>query len=544
MPKKITLLLAIITLAFCAACSSPSPTSLPPTAIHPTRSIPPTVVSQETATPEPAGPITIRIIHTNDLHGHFEGETLQGGDGTVFVFGGIANVMGTVARLKQESSGNTITLDAGDFWQGTFASNRDEGRTIINAMNMVGYDALTLGNHDFDHGQAVVKARAIQAQFPFLAANLVEQSTNKPPSWVKPYVVKQFLGLRVGIIGLANSGTPVISKASNTTGLAFARETDALRQLLPQVKDQSDLILVLAHEGIDVDQRLAEQVPGIDVIVSGHTHVEQRQSKLVGKTIIVHAGYKAQYVGRLDLTIDRATKKIVDYTKSNEPVAAVSNKALIPEQVKRQTAALVADARDEMQRPIGETSTDLIRQYTSDGRTTGEYPLGNLVVDAMLAANQAGSRPPDIAMYNQGVRANIQRGKITFGMLYEVLPFDNVLAALDLSGAQIKAILEIATSCPRVNTLVAGMSFVYDCSKPQGKRVSSILIRGKPLELDTIYRVQTVDYLVGGGDGQTPFTSGKDIAYGDPMVEVVADYVTKHSPLDLHSDGRIVAAGQ
>lgn len=550
MSKRIIRIFGVTALLFLIACATPPviPTVAPsvPTAAAVTPSpVPATVPPTPSPLISPAGePVTVTILHTNDMHGFLEGEKLTGGDGTTFEFGGIANAMGTVALLKQQAGANTLILDAGDFWQGTLASNRNEGRAIINAMNLVGYDALTLGNHDFDHGQEVLKTRAAQARFPFVAANILEEATGKPPAWVKPYIIKEVAGLRFGIIGLANSGTPVISKPSNSQGLKFLREVDAMRQVLPEVKTKSDLVVVLAHEGLDYDQRLAAEVSGIDVIVSGHTHVEQRQPKVVGSTIIVHAGYKAQYVGRLVLKIDPASKRIVDYTRSGEPVAAVSNKALPPKQVADEISNLVADARDAVNRPIGETQTDLLRQYTGDGRTTAEYPLGNLVVDAMLAANQAGDRPADLAMYNQGIRADLLKGTITYGKLYEVIPFDNVLTAMDLKGEDLKAILEIAASCPRVNTLVAGISFVYDCAKPQGSRVSNIRIKGQPWDAQKIYRVQTIDYLAGGGDGQTPFKNGTRLVYGDPMIDVVVDYVTKHSPLDLHAEGRIVLAGQ
>lgn len=550
MSKRIIPISFLTVILFLAACATlpVSPTPVPRLAT-PTEAANPTVPVIVLPTPTPVIPpasksITVTILHTNDMHGYLEGEKLTGGDGTTFEFGGITNAMGTVALLKQQANGNTLILDAGDFWQGTFASNRNEGRVIVNAMNLVGYDALTLGNHDFDHGQDVLKARAAEAWFPFLAANIMEETTGKPPAWVKPYIIKEVAGLRFGIIGLANSGTPVISKPSNSQGLKFVREVDAIRQVLPEVKAKSDLVVVLAHEGLDYDQRLAAEVPGIDVIVSGHTHVEQRQPKVVGGTIIVHAGYKAQYVGRLILQIDPTSKRIMDYSRNGEPVAAVSNKAIPPKQVADEMATLIANARDAINRPIGETQTDLLRQFTGDGRTTAEYPLGNLVVDAMLAANQAGDRPADLAMYNQGIRADLLKGTITYGKLYEVIPFDNVMTAMDLKGEDLKAILEIATSCPRVNTLVAGISFVYDCNKPQGNRVSNIRVKGESWDAQKIYRVQTIDYLAGGGDGQTPFKNGTQLIYGDPIMDVVAEYVAKHSPLDLHTEGRITAAGQ
>lgn len=339
MSKRIIRIFGVAALLFLIACATPPaiPTVAPsvPTAAAVTPSpVPATVPPTPSPLISPAGePVTVTILHTNDMHGFLEGEKLTGGDGTTFEFGGIANAMGTVALLKQQAGANTLILDAGDFWQGTLASNRNEGRVIINAMNLVGYDALTLGNHDFDHGQEVLKTRAAEARFPFVAANILEEATGKPPAWVKPYIIKEVAGLRFGIIGLANSGTPVISKPSNSQGLKFLREVDAMRQVLPEVKTKSDLVVVLAHEGLDYDQRLAAEVSGIDVIVSGHTHVEQRQPKVVGSTIIVHAGYKAQYVGRLVLKIDPASKRIVDYTRSGEPVAAVSNKAIPPKQV-------------------------------------------------------------------------------------------------------------------------------------------------------------------------------------------------------------------
>ncbi|HEX7593818.1 MAG TPA: metallophosphatase, partial [Anaerolineae bacterium] len=354
MSKKTIVLLVSLLLVVLVACGTPTPTLAPPVppaprlappaAATPVASLAPTATS-----PAASGAIKVTILHTNDMHGYLEGDKLKGGDGTTFEFGGVTNAMGTIVRLKQEAGANTITLDGGDFWQGTFPSNHDEGKAIIAAMNAVGYDAITLGNHDFDHGVDVVTARAAQAQFPILAANLLDASTGKPPAWDKPYIVKQVAGIRFGIIGLTNSGTPAISsKSKELKQFQFVREQDALKQILPEVKSKSDLVIVLAHEGIDQDQALAANVPGIDVIVSAHTHVEQRLPKFVNGTIIVHAGYKAQYVGRLELTIDPTTKKIIDYTKNNEPVPAVSNKATPPKEVADSIGKLLADARDAM----------------------------------------------------------------------------------------------------------------------------------------------------------------------------------------------------
>ncbi len=543
MSKKILTIWLPLTLALLTACATPTPTPIPTLAPTVTPA-PPTATPTLAPTATPTGPLSITILHTNDMHGHLEGEKIKGGDGTTFEFGGILNVIGTIARLKTDAGNRTLVLDDGDLWQGTFASNRDQGKTIIAAMNAIGYDALTVGNHDFDQGIAVLEARAAEAKFPFLAANLVQATTNQPPAWIKPYIIKSVADIRFGIIGLTYTGTPAISsKAPELKAFKFIDEIEALKQILPPVKSQADFIIVLSHAGFNRDQQIAAAVPGIDVIVGGHTHTELRQPRVVGNTIIVQAGAKAQYVGRLELKIDPTTKKIVEFTKTNALISAVSTKATPPPEVAAMIGKLVAEARVETTKVIGETLIDLKRTFTADGRSTGEYPSGNLVVDAMLAANQAGAKPADIALHNNaGIRADIPKGPLTYGKLYEMLPFDNVLTAMDLTGAQIKAILEHATSCPRVNILVAGMSFVYDCNKRSGERVSNILIRGAPLDPQKVYRVQTIDYLANGGDGQSTFTQGKNLVYGEPVIDVVVAYVKKHSPVNPTVEGRIVEA--
>lgn len=494
--------------------------------------------------PTPAGPLTVTIFHTNDMHGYLEGQKIKGGDGVEFEFGGIGNVMGTIARLRQERPGPSLLFDTGDLWVGTFASNRDQGKTIIAAMNAIGYDAMTLGNHDFDQGVAVTQARAAEAKFPILIANIVQVSSGKVPAWAKAYIVKEIGGIRFGIVGVSYARTPSISsKSKELQAFKFIDELEALKQILPEVKSKSDVIIVLSHAGYDTDQRIAAALPEINIIVGGHTHTELRNPKVIGETIIVQAGSRAQNVGRLDLTIDRASKKITDYSKSNVLFAAVSNKAQTPKEIAEMFGKLIEEGRTATKRVIGETAIDLARAFTADGRSTGEHPSGNLVVDAMLWANQAGDTPADLAIHNNaGIRADIPKGPITYGQLFEMLPFDNVLVAMDLKGEHIKAVLEVAVSCPRVNTLVAGMSFTYDCSKPRGDRVSNILIRGKPMEPQKVYRAQTIDYLAAGGDGQAAFKEGTNLIYGEPVIDVVAAYVAKNSPVNPKVGGRIVEA--
>ena len=525
--RRLFALCALLCLLVACDSATPAPTAIPTTA--------------PTATP--ASPtVTVVILHSNDIHGYVEPEIVKITGGKEVETGGLANLVGFVDQFRQDYDGNVLVLDAGDLWRGTFLSNRTNGELLVSALNIAGYDAVSPGNHDFDDGQEVLQARVKQSKFPWLAANLIETATGQPPFGMKPYLIKTVGGIRFGIIGLTNPGTPIINKPASVKGLQFLSGAQGVQRVYDEVRKQSDLVVVLSHIGVDGDVELAQSVAGIDIIIGGHSHTALSNARVVGKTIITQAGSNAKYLGKLELAIDRATKQIVGAGLQNELQPITNAKAPANGEVAALVKQRLDVAREIVSRPLGETLTDLTLGRLPDGRTSGEYALGNLVVDAMLAANQAGDRPADLAMHNNaGLRKDIPQGPITFGQLYEVIPFDNALTAMDLSGAQIKQILEVAASCPRVNTLVAGMTFTYDCAKGRGDRIANMTVRGQPMDMQQTYRVQTIDYLAGGGDGQTMFRDGTNLVYGDLVVDVVAAYVQSHSPLNLQVEGRIKA---
>jgi 5'-nucleotidase len=478
---------------------------------------------------------TITILHTNDMHGYIEPEVIRVG-GKSFESGGMANLAGLVASIRAKDPIHTLILDAGDIWQGTFISNQSKGEIMVAAMNSMKYDAAAPGNHDFDFGQDVLRARADQATFPFLAANLVEESSGQPPVYVRPYMIKTLGTVRVGVIGLTYPGTPAINKPANVRGLRFLGGVEAVRTYLPEVRRQADVVIVLSHLGIDGDQQLAESVDGIDLIVGGHTHIELRNARQIRDTVIVQAGSKAKLLGKVAITLDTHTKRITAITKQNVLLNVVSTEVTPDPAVKRLVDSKVAEARVILDRPLGETLIDLEQSYE------GEFPLGNLIADAMLAANQAGDRPADAAMHNNsGIRARIPKGPITYGMLYQVLPFDNVLCAIDLTGEQLMRILERTVAGRRGNLVVAGMTYQYDWTQPVGSRIVAVTIQGKPLDPMKTYRIQTIDYLCSGGDGQETFKEGRNPAFGDPVVDVVAEYIRTHSPVNPKVEGRITS---
>lgn len=473
------------------------------------------------------------IIHTNDMHGYVQAETVTVGTRS-YLGGGMANLTGMIDAWRASNPRRTLVLDAGDIWQGTFVSNQSEGRLMIDIMNIAGYTAAAPGNHDFDFGQETLAARAAQASFPFLAANIVDARSGQTLPWLKPYVIKDVDGVRFGVIGLGYPGTPAISKPANVAGLRFQPGADAVRRYLPEVRAQSDIVVVLSHMGMADDEKLAAEVSGIDVIVGGHTHTVQNNPRLVGQTVIVQAGSNTKYLGRLNLTYDRATRQITAYTVLNE-ITPVRSGGVKPNLAVARLVTQAADqAQDILARPLGETLATLENCYS------GECALGNLVTDAMRVASQPGDRPADVAMHNSGgLRATLPKGAITYGALFNVLPFGNVLTAVDLSGAQVLAILEKSVSGRPGNMHVSGMAFTFDMTRPAGSRVTSAAVGGQPLDPARIYRVMTIDYLLTGGDGQTTFTLGANVVYGDPCIDVVASYIKAHTPVNPRVEGRI-----
>lgn len=498
------------------------------------------LLRQQAAPPAPSGEATavptttattIVLLHTNDLHGAVEPEA----DGQ----GGLVNLVSLITQVRAENPGHTLLLDAGDTLQGTYVSNSSRGEVVMAAMNLAGYDAWTLGNHEFDWGQEVLQARIAQATFPALAANLLDAATGEGWEAVAPYTVIPVGQARVAVLGLAYPDTPTITRPQNVAGLDFRGAVETVQRYLPELEQQADLIVVLSHLGFDGDQALARAVDGLDVIVGGHSHIFLERPSLVNGTIIVQAGAKGQVLGRLELTLDLATGRVTNYSRDQVLLPVSDKAAKTNPEVKALVDAALAQAAETMNQPIGQSAVELAPQRA------GEFALGNLVVDAMLAAEvglrSADGRPADIAVHNNGgIRATLPKGPITFGQIYAVLPFDNQLMAMDLSGAQILKILEHSVAERAGALQVAGLTFEFRMANPVGQRVRQVTIGGKPLDPEQVYRVVTIDYLAAGGDGYETFLEGKNIAYGDTEVWVVADYIRAHSPVHPRIEGRMV----
>ena len=398
-----------------------------------------------------ANQVDLRILYVNDFHGFAEPYKPAGSDAPL---GGIAYLAGAVDRARGKLP--SLLLAAGDMIQGNAGANLFQGKSTIEVMNAMKFDAMVVGNHEFDSGPKVLKERMAEARFPVLGANV------KGLAALKPYVIKNLQGVRIAIIGVVTPDTPFATHPRNVAGLTFSTPESAVKQYLPVLKGRADIIIVLSHCGFQADKELASKVPGIDVIVGGHSHTKILQPELVGQTIIVQAWEHAKALGVLNLRVKDG--KVIGFDGALEEISPATGAANcqvqeIVARYERQTGSLLP-------RVIGETQVDL------DGKKvrTGETNLGDFVADVMRQTAGA-----EVALINGGtIRGGIARGKIAVKDIFAAVPFDNYLVAIRLTGAQLKCALEHGVarlekpsgSFPQVS----GLTFTYGISAPAGSR--------------------------------------------------------------------------
>jgi 2',3'-cyclic-nucleotide 2'-phosphodiesterase (5'-nucleotidase family) len=470
----------------------------------------------------------LTILHLNDTHGFILPQIDKSVDMKTPV-GGAAYLAFMIEEQRAANPKGTLLLSSGDMFQGTPISNVFRGKPILDIMNYLRFDAMALGNHEFDWGQKTLIDLASDAQFPFLSANLFGLN-GRTPAWLKPYVILRRSGLRIAVIGITTPETSYTTKPDNVRGLIFTDPDGILPGLIRQVRKDADLIILLTHLGLDDDKALAAKVSGIDAIVGGHSHTAINKPVMVNNTIIVQAKCYGQYLGILKLKIDSASKKIISFNHRGILKKTLSGP---DESFDPEVACMVDKYNDlikgEFSKVIGETRTDLFRN------PRGESNLGNLVCDAMREA--AGSQ---IAFQNSGgIRANIPQGKITLEQVFTVLPFDNDIIGMDLTGEQIRAILEQNVSREYGILQVSGLKVVYDPNRSIGFRVVEAKVGDHILDPAKVYRVAINDFLASGGDRFNLFKQGRNVVYAGAVRDAFKDYLKAHSPVHPELEGRI-----
>ncbi|MDE2854297.1 MAG: 5'-nucleotidase C-terminal domain-containing protein [Chloroflexota bacterium] len=497
----------------------------------------------------------LTIMHTNDVHGHHEPQ--RNGDG------GAARQATVVQQIRAEG-GNSLLLDAGDRFTGTLFHVQYRGQDSVQIMNAIGYDAIVLGNHEFNEGSEKLAEFVQGLNFPTVSANIDFSEDPYLAGLVAPSVVLDVGGESIGIIGLTAPETVILNLPSKD--LVFHDNLAEITQ--EQVDSLSaqgiDKIILLSHLGYGPDLEVAQAVSGVDIVVGGHTNtfLSNTYSGALGgyptvlesasgePTLVVQADTKTIYLGRLDVEFDGAGV-LTDWDGD----AILLSRYISPDpEVGDLIAGLAEPIAELTSQRVGETSVALTGTSPRLCRIE-ECLLGVVITDAVLENTGA-----DIVIQNGGgIRADIDEGEVTLGEVLNVLPFGNLISTLELTGADVLAALENGVSQVEVDEngnpmvdgaagrfpQVAGMRYTFDATQEAGSRIVSaeVLMDGdySALDMEAIYRVATNDYMRSGGDGYAILETNAINPYdqGSPLDQVVADYIAANSPLNAALEGRI-----
>jgi 2',3'-cyclic-nucleotide 2'-phosphodiesterase (5'-nucleotidase family) len=486
----------------------------------------------------------VAVYHTSDVHGWYSSRPAKWDpQNSTRPAGGFAALYNLLKAEKHPY----LLLDSGDMFQGTPEGNYSRGMASVELMNKLGYAAAVAGNHDFDYGEESLRKMNSAAVFSFLGANVTVRETGKHPDYLKPYVIVEKGGQRIAILGLAGKHTATSTLPSNVKHLLFSDEAvEAARWMKEIQARRPDAVVVLAHTGlgsyagskIDLSTAtvadsgfgtlpIARAVPGAAVVLGGHNHTGLLKGYRDGTSgvLLGESFWSLTDVTRVELRFDDATGKFTGASAELRPVWAdtLGEDPEVLEIIKKYRAA--ADV--EMEKPVGESRVDL--PAAKDG---SDFPVGNWFADAML--RQSGA---ELAFQNSaGIRADLRKGLIKMRDIYQVMPFENTLVKLTMTGEQVRRLLEDNVSNGRSRLQVAGLRLKIG----PGDKLE-IEAAGKPLDDQRKYTVATNNYLTTGGNGGEVFAealSSEDTLL--PLRDLLVKDLRENPVKALPDAGRII----
>lgn len=486
----------------------------------------------------------LTILYSNDLHAHLEPHKVPWVSETRLV-GGFANIA-TLVKREKAANPFTVYFDAGDYFTGPYISSLTKGEAIIDAMNYLGLDAACVGNHEFDHGWQNAIEQFKKAKFPILNGNIFEKGTDKL-HWNNPYIIKKVNGVRIGVIGMHGKFAFYDTTSDEMIQGVEARDEEVyLRKYIQELKNKVDIIVLLIHEGIpgrqsttgakDVarnlqrDIELAKNVPGIDIIVTGHAHQGTPVPLVSNGTIIVSTDAYTIELGKLEITYDKRSDKVTSFKNTLNYLYDDE----VPDD--EQMLKVIGKWKDKLKQITDEVVTTSPSALT---RSYGEESnMGDMVADAMLNAHPE----YDFAVTNSGgLRQDIDAGLVRVGDLISAFPFPNTVVQLQMKGSDMRAIFEHGAGLTNgILQVSKGVEVVYDESKPVGSRIVKCNIKGEPLDDRRTYKVLTSNFLADGGDGFLVFK--KTLSYkntGVGILESMVKYLKKFKTFDQKIEGRV-----
>ena len=514
--KLLSLLLAIAMLFTLAACGEKP------------------VMGKDATATEP-----VVVLHTNDVHGAIEN---------------YAKVAVLADQYAAEGA-YVLVLDAGDFSQGTTSVSLSQGATAIELMNMVGYDAVALGNHEFDYGYEVLKQNMESANFPVLAANV---KYNGELAFDDAAVFTTPGGTKIGVFGLDTPETATKAHPGKIAGVTFAGGEEMYQiaqDMVTMLREEEgcNYVICIGHLGIDDETAvtanrsidLLAKVTGIDVFIDGHSHSTEEEiaektnaDRKVGDTVVTSTGTKLENIGVVTIKDSAITTECV-------PTEGIEVPA--DNEIAARAAAIAAEVEAEYGTVFAKTEVTLNGEK-APGNRTEETNLGDLITDALVWKSDLEGEAVDGAITNGGgIRATIEAGDITKKDINTVLPFGNTLSIIKISGSELLEVLEASTFCtpeaiggfPQVSGIefTVNTAAAYDAgdeypgttyAAPKSiNRVTITSVGGKDFDPSATYTIATNDFMASGGDTYYRFVNATaNYNLGISMDEVVMDYIT------------------
>ena len=509
------------------------------------------------------------ILSTTDMHGRvFPIDYYTNKYDNV----GIAKVA-TLVKEARKRDADLMLVDSGDTIQGTpleYFHNKRNNKPpdpMMLAMNALHYDAMTVGNHEYNFGWQVLDKARSEAQFPWLSANTYDTEVKGDgPNHYQPYIIKEVQGVRIGVLGLTTPGIPNWENRSNYKGVEFRETVSEAKKWVPilREKERVDVVVIAMHMGIEEDLRtgqpspsnvpnenaaiaIARQVPGVDVILMGHTHSEVG-ALFVNGVLLTQANRWASHVARVDLYLEKNDSGRWQMIMKSSRTIPVTEKTEIDPEIAKLGEPYNKETQAWLGRAIGESDAELTAQQCR----FHDSAIIDLIQRVQLEAGNA-----DVSMaacFNE--RAHIPKGQVTVRDIAGLYEYENTLVTVELTGQQLKDALEhsaryfkeyqpgkslnelVDTRIPGFNFDVAqGVSYDIDLTKPTGQRIQNLKFKGQPLSPAQKLRVVTNNYRVNGGGGFTMYKDAPVIYRSSAEVrELIIDWVEKHKTVPTKAD--------
>ena len=476
----------------------------------------------------------ITILHTNDMHGAFlPTEAFWLKSSPKPLIGGFLALNAYVTEIRSTQK-NTLLLDAGDIMTGNPICNIEyqavKGGALIHFMNQIGYEGMTLGNHEFDISQANARGLIQLARFPVYSANLF--TSDGQLFAPKAYSIYHKGGLRVGVIGVMTENLLEVLNDKNRTGLEVKPAAEIVEKIATEIDAETELIVVLSHRGFPEDSLLAEHLSRrVDVIVGGHSHTRLEAPRRVNGIFIVQTGEKARYLGQLDLSV--AADTVQNYSGQLIPlwVEGITKDEALEKQIEEYKN--IIDAK--YGQVIGHLKSPWRRSHHSESN------IGNFIADCLRKYTRA-----DVAFINSGgIRKGMPTGNITLRDIIEILPFDNYICTFEMTGAELLKIIQRNAQkawqkSDRGILQVAGLRYRWQ-ALPDGQiKIVNASVNGKKIRPRKMYTGATIDFIVvANSQNYLGFTPAKVNAAGKLLSEVVSEFVQQQQEIESTIEGRI-----